>query len=204
VAETREPKISPKKNWVLGPEAFGSLLGWLDEGVDSGGERYLEVRRRLVHYFDRKNCLAPDELADETLNRVARRLEEEGVITGESPAQFCYITARFVFLEHLRKPETEEFDVERPPSQYLTANRDEDENQETERRSECLGKCLDELDPDHRRLIIGYYTGQQRVKIENRRAIAAQLGITINALSIRAYRIRDTIEACVSRCLTAR
>src|SRR5713226_5729186 len=45
-----------KKNWILSPEAFRRLLHWLDAGGDSGGERYLEMRRRLTAYFDRKNC----------------------------------------------------------------------------------------------------------------------------------------------------
>jgi len=62
-------------------ERLPALLKWLDGGADSGGERYLEIRRRLVSYFDRRNCTSPDELADETLNRVARRLEEKGAIT---------------------------------------------------------------------------------------------------------------------------
>ena len=38
------------------------------------------------------------------------------------------------------------------------------------------------------------------VKIGNRRALADSLGITINALSIRACRIRDKLEACVKEC----
>jgi hypothetical protein len=70
------------------PGAFRQFLNWLDQGVDSSGEKYLEMRRRLVGYFDRKNCLTPDELADETLNRVARRLEEEGAITDTPPARY--------------------------------------------------------------------------------------------------------------------
>src|SRR5216683_127768 len=85
--------------------AFRQFLQWLDEGVDSGGEKYLEMRRRLVSYFDRKNCLSPDELADETLNRIARRLEEQGAITDVAPARYCYIVAKFVFLEYLRRAE---------------------------------------------------------------------------------------------------
>ena len=28
-------------------------------GMNSDGQRYLEVRRRLELYFDRKNCVAP-------------------------------------------------------------------------------------------------------------------------------------------------
>jgi hypothetical protein len=62
-----------KKDWILNPEAFRQFLSWLDGGVDSNGERYLEIRRRHVRYFDRRNCPSPDDLADETLNRVARQ-----------------------------------------------------------------------------------------------------------------------------------
>src|SRR5690349_19330270 len=82
--------------------AFRRFLAWLDEGTDSGGATYLEMHRRLAAYFDRKNCSSPQDLADETLSRVSRRLEEEGAITGASPARYCYIVARFVFLEHRR------------------------------------------------------------------------------------------------------
>lgn len=70
----------------------------------SDGQNYLEMRQRLVAYFDRKNCSAPNELADETLNRVTRRLEEENLTDSEAPAaKYCYIVARFVFLEYLRR-----------------------------------------------------------------------------------------------------
>ena len=56
---------------------FRQFLEWLDGGIDSGGQRYLEMHHRLVAYFDRKPCSSPADLADETLNRLARRLEEE-------------------------------------------------------------------------------------------------------------------------------
>ncbi|MBV8514636.1 MAG: hypothetical protein JO260_04995, partial [Acidobacteria bacterium] len=77
-------------------EAFRKFLDWLDEGVDSDGQRYLEVHRKLELYFDRKNCVAPAELADHTLHRVARKLEENGEITDVAPLQYCYITATYV------------------------------------------------------------------------------------------------------------
>lgn len=89
-------KTELKKNWTLTSDAFNRLLEWFDEGINSDGRNYLQMRERLVAYFDRKNCLTPDDLTDETLNRVARRLEES-VIESETPAKFCYITARFVF-----------------------------------------------------------------------------------------------------------
>jgi len=204
MVEPRGPRTEPKRNWVLTQGAFTRLLHWLDEGEDSGGQRYLEIRRRLAIYFDRKNCLAPDELADETLNRVARRLEEEGSITSDAPAHYCYIVARFVFLEYLRKPPVEELLLEdgvRSVAGRAVDRGGGEEEREIERWHECLTRCVQSLEPDHRELIVGYYTGEQRVKINNRRVLAARLGITINALSIRACRIRDKLEGCVRKCV---
>jgi len=58
------------------------------------------------------------------------------------------------------------------------------------------------LEAEDRELIVGYYHGEQRAKINNRRAMAAKLGVSMNALSIRACRIRDKLEACVRKCLS--
>ena len=96
-----------KRSRFLDEAAFHKLLRWLDDGKDSEGRTYIEMRRRLFSYFDRKGCRSPDDLADETLDRVARRLQEEGVIESPTPARYCYIVARFVFLEYSRKPHRE-------------------------------------------------------------------------------------------------
>jgi len=60
-----------------------------------------------------------------------------------------------------------------------------------------VDRCLQQLDADERTLILEYYQGEQRTKIEQRRKLAARLGLTPNALSIRACRIRGRLEACV-------
>jgi DNA-directed RNA polymerase specialized sigma24 family protein len=195
--------VEPKKNWTLTPRAFDRLLNWLDEGTNSEGEKYLEMRRRLIAYFDRKNCSAPDELTDETLNRAARRLEEEGDIVSETAARYCYIVARFVFLEYLRERNDE---VPLDAIKSLAAGNQpavsgaEDESFNRERLMICLDHCTEKLDPTHRELIVRYYYGEQRIKIDNRLALAKHLGITVNALSIRACRIRDKLEVCVKEC----
>ena len=88
---------------ILTHVAFTRLLEWLDDGTDSGGETYLEMRRRLVAYFDRRNRPAADELADETLNRIGRTLEKSGSIAVTPPARYCYVVARFVLLEDVRR-----------------------------------------------------------------------------------------------------
>lgn len=200
-------KAERKKDWALTQGAFRRLLGWLDEDRDSSGENYLETRRRLVSYFDRKNCLTPDELADETLNRVARRLEEEGSITGATPAHYCYIVAKYVFLEYQRRTDRSHVSLDElsnprhpaPSPAELSALEDAAESREN--RLDCLERCLQNLEPDSRELITQYYRGEQRTKIDNRRALAARLGISTNALGIRACRLRDKLEACVSKCV---
>jgi DNA-directed RNA polymerase specialized sigma24 family protein len=190
------------KEGGLTASTFDQLLKWLDEDKDSEGQRYLEMRRRLAGYFDRKGCLNPDELADETLNRVARRLAEEGHIETETPAKYCYITARFVFMEHLRGSQKHNTLLDGLRRQTQTAGFGESDQVETrERMLECLDRCIGELETSNREIILRYYSGRERVKIENRRALAQSLGITMNALSIRACRIRDRLEACVQQCV---
>jgi len=208
VTDPAVPKAERKTDWALSAGAFSRLLAWLDEESDSGGERYLEMRRRLVLYFDRKNCLSPDELADETLNRVARRLEEEGAIVSDTPAHYCYIVARFVLLESFRNQQREQslddgLYRHSPVSVAATPGASEEQS-EKERRWECLERCMTTLRPDNRELIVSYYRGEQRAKIESRRGTAAKLGVTLNALSIRACRIRNKLEACMHKCLHGR
>ncbi|HBB97518.1 MAG TPA: hypothetical protein DC054_19220 [Blastocatellia bacterium] len=187
------------RNADLREQTFRRLLAWLDQGVDTNGQSYLAIRERLLGYFDRKNCLNADELADETLNRVARRLDEEGgKIETETPAKYCYIVARFVFMEYLRANEKEIAALDSVSRQAnVMSNEDRDRK---EKMLECLDHCAAKLESSQRDLIFGYYVGEQRVKIKNRHSLAQTLGITVNALSIRACRIRDKLEGCVKEC----
>ena len=195
--ECTELKAELKKDWVPTQNAFRQFLRWLDEGVDSGGEKYVEMRRRLAIYFDRRNCLSPDELADETLNRVARRLEEEDAISNTPPARYCYIVARFVFLEYVRRARHETALDERSGGLRSSAGPGEPDAAASQRLLDSLERCLQQLGPRDRELILEYYRGEQRAKIGRRRQLAARLGLTMNAVSIRACRLRDKLEACV-------
>lgn len=175
---------------------------WLGDEGESDGQNYLKMRQRLVSYFDRKNCLRPDELTDETLDRVARRLEEaEGAIVVETPAKYCYITARFVFLENLRSTDHATISLESnatPPPDRIAVDEPDDAALNT-KMLEYLKNCVAQLDAAGRDIITKYYYGEERKKIVNRRELAAQFGITMNALAIRACRIRDRLEICVKK-----
>jgi DNA-directed RNA polymerase specialized sigma24 family protein len=201
IGEPSVPEASHKKDWTTTASAFQRLLNWLDGETNSEGQKYLEMRRRLVAYFERKNCTTPDDLADETLNRVARRLEEENISEAEDPAKYCYIVARFVFMEHLRSSHQEDAlvgDLKRKATLAIaTFDQPQDEK---DIMLSCLEGCIKGLEPEGRQIILGYYVGKEREKIENRRSLAQTLGITSNALSIRACRIRARLEQCVREC----
>ncbi len=189
-----------KKNWTLQPESFQSLLEWLDEGKSSDGERYLEIRRRLVLFFDRKNCLNPDELADETLNRVARRITEEEKIETESAARYCFIVAKYIFLESLRAKDKNSVPLE----EVIEQKPFEDKTEEKiilEKRLDCLETCAGKLEAANRELIFGYYYGEERIKTNNRRELAKKFELSTNALTIRACRIREKLQDCVKKCV---
>lgn len=190
-----------QKEWPADHAAFRRFLNWLDDGIDSSGQRYLEIRHRLVKYFDRKSCLSPDELADETLQRVSRRLNEAGEIRDASPAQYCYIVAKFVFLEYRRSPSRSHVSLEAVPGLGDTTVSDRPApGDEKGGRLHCLEHCLQKLASENRDLILEYYRGERRAKIESRRRMAARLGLTMNALAIRAARIREKLENCVVSC----
>lgn len=197
--------IRKQERWTPSASAFARLLTWLDGGIDSQGQKYEEMRNRLVAFFDRKNCHAPDDLADETLNRVMKWLEEHNRSYDDEPAKICYNTARFVFHESLRKPEHLSADISelpKPPAvdpRQLTAL--EEEAEAKEKRLSCLQTCSQKLPTDDRELIVRYYYGEQRVKLDNRKALAAERGMTANALNIKACRIRDKLRACVTTCV---
>lgn len=208
MGDSSAQKSGTKKDWVLSSQAFHKLIAWLDDGADSEGHGYLAMRRRLVSYFDRKNCSTPDDLADETLNRVARRLEEEGDIETDTPAKYCYTVARFVFLENLRGEgrtgaPSEDASFAGARAEHLAAL-DAEDRERRETMLDCLGRCVDELEPTGRELITRYYVGSGREKIEARNLLARELGITQNALSIRACRIRSRLEECVRTCVGER
>jgi hypothetical protein len=194
-----------KKHWILSQNAFQQFLDWLDEGTDSRGQKYLEMRRRLVAYFDRRNCASPDELADETLNRVARKLEEVGRIADAAPPQYCYIVAKFVLLESFRAPEHRQTNIDtlslaRQAKSSLSSTSLEAERSTQNQRMHCLEECLRQLSIDDQKMIVDYYQGEQRSKIERRNQMARALGITMNALTIRACRLRAKLESCVRKC----
>src|SRR5262249_20727489 len=141
------------------------------------------------------------------LNRIARTLDEVGVIDTKPPARYCYVVAKFVLLEDLRRERRHvPLDETRMPDGPRAGTRavSDDERAEHEQQLDCLDRCLEHLKPEQRALIVEYYAEARQKKIERRRELAKRLGITMNALAIRAWRIREGLMTCVEACGCAR
>jgi hypothetical protein len=85
---------SLKKDWILTQDALDRLLSSLDADRERAAGRYVTLRRALTTYFEFRDVPQPEELADETLNRVARRLSEGREIYADNPASYFYGRAK--------------------------------------------------------------------------------------------------------------
>jgi RNA polymerase sigma factor (sigma-70 family) len=170
-------------------EAFNRLLSWLDPDRDRAGDRYERIRRKLILFFASRGFAFAEEMTDECINRVMKKLPEiEQRYTG-SPENYFFGVAKFVALEWPRKDSP----IEIPPAA--------ESSPEIEEPMACLDRCLDRLPATTRELVLEYYQQEKRAKIDQRTALAQRLGIAVNALRIRAHRIRKHLEKCVLECL---
>jgi DNA-directed RNA polymerase specialized sigma24 family protein len=178
------------KKWDLSEDAFSRLLARLNADPVQAGEEYEKLRARLIYFFERRGCRIPADLGDETINRVARKIEEGQEI--KDLFKFSSGVARLVLLEHWDDPKRdwEELDDRLSSPEF-------DDREFDERQLECMKKCLQNLAPEERDLIIRNCTTNKIGKAEMARA----LGLTINALRLRVFRIRGRLNECYERCV---
>jgi DNA-directed RNA polymerase specialized sigma24 family protein len=184
-----------KSEWTLSAEALARFLACLDPDSDRAGEKYESLRLTLLKFFDWRGAQFPDECADETINRVIRKLDE-GETFRDIPT-YCQGVARLVLLEKLKSPESRRADFEELPPAALVAP----DSEEKDERLDCFERCLRELPVESRLLILQYYGDEKREKINLRLSLAERLGIPLNALRSRAQRIRNRLEECVNGCV---
>ena len=64
----------------------------------------------------------------------------------------------------------------------------------------CFEKCLEHLGESDRELLMEFYATQEH-KAENRKELAQRLGISLNELRVRAFRLRQRLKKCIDSCL---
>src|SRR5262245_60047613 len=176
---------------VITEDSFEALLSWLGPTRDEGAQKYEAVRTRLIRIFTKKGCTEPEDLTDITINRVAEKVPMPDYVG--DPLHYFIAVARLVFKEWLRRKEI--------PSEDVPSIAAPDPAHDEARK--CLAECLSQLQEDQRALVLDYYVDRKRAKIDLHRELAVELGVSVNALRIRAHRLRSGLEKCVMECLAA-
>ena len=187
--------LNSQQKWTLTQDAFDKLLIVFGGDRESGSEKYLEIRGNLTRFFEWRGCPFPEDHADETMNRVAKKVAGGEEIL--NPAGYAMGVARLLLLEILKGRQREQSALTEI-GQTSEAYEAEDDS---EGRLTCLRNCLQTLSSENRDLILQYYQGEKSEKIQNRKKLMERLGIPVNTLRMRALRLRERLQACVEECL---
>ena len=176
----------------LGPEALEGLLARLGPDPDAAAGEYRRLHQRLLAFFESHGSLEPERDADETLDRLARKLREGHVIR-DVPA-YVHGLARNVLREAWRRARREEGTREAvralPPPPAPDAL-----------LWDSFDRCLAELEPDRAELLVAYYSAARRSNRAWRAELAASRGLSLNALRIRVFRAREALRESLARSL---
>lgn len=171
---------------------FARLLTRLDSDVDRAADAYEHLRRALEKYFEWHGAWPADECADETIDRLLRKLDEVDV---QDVTKYARGIARLVLLERRRQPAALSLS-DHPDVEAVTVPLDDDTPLQR-----CFDRCLETLPPESRSLVLQYYVAERQSKIDLRRSLARSIGVTESALRNRVQRVRDRLERCVETCI---
>lgn len=173
--------LAERAGWDRLLDLFGG-----DAAAKAAG--FARLRERLVSFFRWKGGRSPEDLADESLSRVARKLEAGERI--DDVRRYSLGVARLVHLERVKEEVRERealaeapAPVEDPPDELLAA----------------LETCMGAMPPEDATLLRAYLEGSGQTRIDARAALAKTLATSLNALRIRAFRLRERLEECVRK-----
>jgi hypothetical protein len=179
---------------ALSAASLEAVLRLLDGDCERSGARYEAIRRKLVRFFECRGCCHADELADETMDRVGRRLAEGEHVRHADAGAYFHGVARNVLRE-----------LAAAPGAPAPARPAAVEGRRSARRApvpvprRLPGRC--------RRRSASSSSGTTSLASGSISGAAGPgqraLGIGMNALRIRAHRIRARLEACVRARLAA-
>ena len=187
--------------------AIQALLTLLHHDPVEAAETYRRLQQRLVRYFSLTAASDPQQLTDETIARLARRvaedasgnepetvLAEEPQTIGSTLADLAFRTAREVLQEDLNRAQPDDQEVREWFAHTINAP-----DIKRDRRLATLRSCLSRLSPERRQLLESYYGWRSGRKAEHHLQLAQTLGLSTEALRNRVLRSRVQLESCVRR-----
>ena len=186
--------------------SLNGLLLALNSDLDQAAAMYENIRKKLITFFRVHSCSSPEDYADVTLDRVARKISQGVKLDENSPYSFFIGVARNILHEYKRwetnqaKTFDDALQLEHPFRDARQAGSLED-YEFIDRQFLCLERCMKLLTEQNRILILEYYQGEASARIKNRTELAYRLNIPMNSLRIRALRLRGKLRLCVESCI---
>lgn len=171
-------------------EQFAAMVEWLDANPERAVQRYEEIRRSLMRVFTNRGCIEVEDLADDTFNRVARKMPDLRASYVGEPEKYFHGIAKNVALEHFRKR-----------GRVIELPLQQSSREDLEPFLKCLEECLAKLPRDNARLILLYYAKQRKAKIDLHKRMSSKMGLKQTALRARVFRIREKLRECILHCL---
>lgn len=177
-------------------ETFKELLNLLSPDEAQAAVEYQNLHQRLTRFFDWNNAQDPMALADETLDRLAKRAAESAMSEGvRNVSAFALGVARHILQEEARR----QLKMTEINQHWRSMELARAQDAGSEAIEDALHHCLEKMQPERRRLIEAYYNYTGAEKIRMHQQLAEAEGLSLNALRNRALRTRQELEACISR-----
>ena len=179
----------------LGQTEFDALLDLFSDDRHEAGVRYERLRRGLLRYFIFKGRPDPPRLVDLTIDRLAAKSGQFDREKSTTLEQYAYGFARRVAQEDGRLSARE-----------VPLTGDEGQAEGVVQAVEgldarCLRKCLNELDPADRKLLLDYHSvGGGHEKSFLRQKMFEDLNLTATAFYAKMSRLRGKLRNCIEEC----
>lgn len=173
---------------------FERLLARLSLEPDEAGTAYLVLRSKLEMFFHRHGLPSAEDLADETLDRVAEKAAIQEI---DEIWAYTFGVARFVAKEAYKRPNLY------VPEEYAAGV--PAEIREVDPRVEALQKVLSALSDTERELLLSYYSFPESWRSPSlREELAKERGMSIAILRVKIQRIRKRVVRDVLQMLESK
>ena len=187
-----------RKNTEITGEDFKNLLGCFSSDTEEAARKYEEIRRGLIDFFYYRGATDGESLADETINRVAKKLPTANFSENFKPAAYFYSFAAKIHLEDRRERLKIAVNIEEIES---LAGPDNKLDEKDSAGAVCLEKCLAEHSPDESKILLRYYGFERNERTQARRSLAEENRINIGLLHTKISRLKKTLRGCLKKCL---
>jgi len=167
---------------------FEKLLSRLHANRELAGSEYNLLRQKLINYFRLKGHGAPEDGADETLDRVAAKIAAEEEISDVT--NYSFGVARYICLEDQRE-QTRRQRLGEQLSFLQAVSEPVDE-----RLFNLMERCFNRLAPADRDLLQKYCAAEKGSLSNWRDEIAVQMNVSLGNLRLRIHRLRSKLEGC--------